>query len=206
MTFSEHVFLYCERGTERCAAGRAHQRHQQCRVSACRPDRASAPALAPAARSGAPTSISWSLLVLCDRARQPRLPSVRDPGNRTARCRSDRRVHARLSRLRAESLPWRAGWLDGAAGDRLHRDHGDDHAGAMLGRGDRLPGPEIQGAKPCLNGSLFYLPALARADRRRPAGRGAASSRRRLICCGPRRSSPSPSRSGRSILRCATRS
>ena len=24
-----------------------------------------------------------------------------------------------------------------------------------------LPGPEIQGAKPCLNGSVFYLPALA---------------------------------------------
>ena len=53
-----------------------------------------------------------------------------------------------------------------------------------------LPGPEIQGAKPCLNGSVFYLPALMRADRRRPAGRGAAAPGRALFVVGggdPRR-------------------
>ena len=36
-----------------------------------------------------------------------------------------------------------------------------DRAGADAGTGASvLPGPEMQGAKPCLNGSMFYLPAL----------------------------------------------
>ncbi len=69
-----------------------------------------------------------------------------------------------------------------------------------------IPGPEVQGVKPCLNGSLFYLPALGvlivvgllLEERRHRAAP--------YLFYGPPRSLPSRSRSGPSIWRSATRS
>lgn len=73
---------------------------------------------------------------------------------------SDRRIHARLPRLRAEPLPGHAARLDRAHADRLYRNRGSDHAAQMLGRRDRIPRRkrdrcgEMSQRQPCVSAAL----------------------------------------------------